>query len=261
MGKTFAGSHKTGISKHWNDRGLNSGDLGTSARGLNTKLKVQDERQNGTKYDPSSGNMDRNKDIRGRTAYKRDQNICRVIDNNSYDVWCICRLVKPCKRCGGKLTDRDKTPTPGDRIGGPVRDSDGSDTPKSTGDSGDELADAHVDIPNGDIKRTSNTNVCVIEEGTYSNNANIDVKFSKNNRALGKREIGEINETTGINLQELFSKLDELNDRDEASLYKHGLNIADTPPGSPNSSMDSASTCSFDHFDFDTSFCSLKSTG
>ncbi|XP_060571001.1 uncharacterized protein LOC132729292 [Ruditapes philippinarum] len=195
-----------------------------------------------------------NCDIYNKRKYL-GQSSCQVIKD-------IALLVKPCERCEEILAEeeRDKTPTPGDL--GDFDDLDTTNTtPKSTRDESKDSTDGHVDISDGDTKSHKTANG-IIDERKQIQSAKSSVKFSRNNCALGEQEINDINETTGINLQELFSKLDELNDKDEAngSEYKQGLHIADTPPGSPTSSMDSASTCSFDHFDFDTSFCSLKST-
>ena len=252
MGKTFVGSNKNISYKQRNGEHINSANLGSWENRLNSRLRDQDKRNNG---------MD--KEISKKQSKNERDRFCRLIKNNSYEVWCICRLVKPCERCEEILleTERDKTPTPGDS--GDFDDSDTTNTTsKSSDDQRKDSADTHVDIFDGDTKPHKTANG-VIGERKQIQGVKSAVKFTRNNCALGEQEISEINETTGINLQELFSKLDELNDKEEANgyEYKQGLHIADTPPGSPTSSMDSASTCSFDHFDFDTSFCSLKSTG
>ncbi|XP_053407305.1 uncharacterized protein LOC123533591 isoform X2 [Mercenaria mercenaria] len=264
MGKTFAGSNKNTSSKQRNGDVLNSANLSSWEKRLNSRLNNdQDKRNKREKGYFSSGKWDRNKEIKTKHEKCEHGSCHRFINNNSYEVWCICRLVKPCEQCEENSADaeRDKTPTPGDT--GDFDDSDASTaTPKSsTKDIGEDSADGHVDIRNSEAKIYKTANG-VKEERKFTSSAKSDVKFSRNNCALGEREISEINETAGINLQELFSKLDELNNKEEANgfEYKQGLHIADTPPGSPTSSMDSASTCSFDHFDFDTSFCSLKST-
>lgn len=266
MGKTFVGSHKNSSGKQRNRDAFGSGNSGSREQGINSRLKDQDERDKKVKGSYSIGKAGRKTELKKIEKCAHDS-CSNGVNNNSYEVWCICRLVKPCRTCEDNLTDseRDKTPTPGDigDIEGEFDNSDSSTTtPNSAEDHKDDIADRYVDIPDSETK---DLKACIglKEERKCVNSANFDVKFSKNNCALGEREINEINETAGINLQELFSKLDELNEKEEVNGFesKEGLHIADTPPGSPTSSMDSASTCSFDHFDFDTSFCSLKSTG
>ncbi|KAL4238136.1 rho guanine nucleotide exchange factor [Mactra antiquata] len=174
------------------------------------------------------------------------------------------RLVKPCKSCGGRLdVDRDTTPTP-ETNGIGDDDVDGSGDSVTSGYSdnrGDKVINGLSDLEHS---CNCDTAANVKDERKYLSGASKESSnVRKSNKCVfGEHDISEINETTGIDLQELFSKLDELNGIDELNEYgsPSGLNIADTPPGSPTSSMDSASVCSFDHFDFDTSFCSLKST-
>jgi len=269
MGKTFAGSHKTGSGKRNYHGNSDSGNLvnGSSNSGVGFR------EEKGRICDPRCVYVDSGReqgDLSGINGINKTK--CETYSarhDDSYEVWCICRLLKPCQECKErKRTEREKTPTPDSNLKSSFEESRGSKSGSVTPTARDRIYVEHVT----DIVREK------LSKDINSRNIDGSLRFSENSRNGSIHGISSANgfetkeyksdgaDTTGlgIDLSELFEKLDELNEAHDANGLVNGElapNIAETSPGTPNSSMDTASTCSFDHFDFDTSFCSLKSTG
>ncbi|XP_052768435.1 uncharacterized protein LOC128208841 isoform X2 [Mya arenaria] len=282
MGKTFLGSHKPPSSKGNPARGSKYCNLVN----IGGKLKSgsEDERNAFSANDSAPG-------CRGQGNGGLEKvpglyvDTCRsLIKNDSCDVWCICRLVKPCQSCRERRqADRDSTPTPEDNpdIRDPGPEGSGgstksSATPTSTG-RGIEVKNrehsanqsvVQINVEDFDASSSSRLNkteiflsgFCSTEEINASNGA-------ENGTCVNGFELSDTraaSDCVGINLVELFQKLDKLNAAHEELETAHTPGeprVADTPPGTPSVTMDTASVCSaLDNFDFDTSFCSLKST-
>lgn len=270
MGKTFAGSHKTRSGKRNNS---GNSDSSSSVNGRSKSSSgLKDEK--GRVCDPGcvlvtnggeAGDLGRLNGINKRKCVADS-----AFHDDSYEVWCICRLLKPCRECQERRrTERDTTPTPGSNLNFSFEDSIPTKSRSATPTSRDKIYVEHVtDIVQEKISK----------EKASRNHRDGSVKVNKSSRKNSihgtscengfepteyKSDLGDTS-GPGIDLTELFEKLDELNEAHDANKLVFGEvvpHLADTPPGTPNSSMDTASTCSFDHFDFDTSFCSLKSTG
>ncbi|XP_052275621.1 uncharacterized protein LOC127874955 isoform X2 [Dreissena polymorpha] len=308
MGKTFQGSHK--------HQGV-SGNASKSCGGQKcTDIKKKtffrgDKRSDGSeKVFGKRGLV-----LRGFEGVSgRDGSAC-LVNTDSCEVWCVCKLVKPCQKCRERdREDNDSAPTPDNKFSRVLngymtisaddeedRTESGSVTPKSDENhtngvyyKEDCLLSAHLDNL-AQCNRIypelgSKTNVesklrnglpaekCLNQTNNAGLARNLMVKVGEErvengfkNGATQFKSVGfyasdlsEASESIGINLEELFQKLDELNKAHEGLACEQGINeprLADSPHGTPSSEMDSASVCSgFDHFDFDTSFCSLKST-
>jgi len=291
MGKTFVGSHKANsLPRHFSKQ-ANGGNF-VHSRG--TLLKSNSE--NGCNNLDSSASCDQNKHlgngVPGNVSTLKNSNCVSVIDRDSCEVWCICRLLKPCQTCKDKNhpttgDTRETTPTPDSKVKavtspgssqGSSSSSGSSATPTSEGSgvprvsyrsSGSSDSGSLVQIFVEDFDGEHTPRLNIRSDRHHSRNASGDELRHTNSRTFVNgsttSDINGARECSGINLEELFRKLDELNAAHDALEGFPGPGrpkVADTPPGSPSGSMDSASVCSgFDHFDFDTSFCSLKSTG
>lgn len=269
MGKTFAGSHKAHSSKRNGSGSSDSSHLLNGKCKPNISLRAEKARF----YDPGGVIVQNDRQVkenRGVNGINKTKCIAdSALHDDSYEVWCICRLLKPCQQCKERRrTEREKTPTPGCNLNSSFEDFEGSKSSCVTPTSSNKVYVEHVT----DFVRDTLSKEAISKSG----DGNLNTR--ENSRKNSSHGISSANgfettdyksegsETTGpgIDLTELFEKLDELNAAHDANTPVFGegvLHLADTPPGTPTSSMDTASTCSFDHFDFDTSFCSLKSTG
>ena len=218
--------------------------------------------------------------------------------DNSYEIWCICRVIKPCRECRAQTErDRDVTPTPqqpsytysppdqGSNCSTPTPDS-AEDKGSLNEDSVDDTQPSTNQISHTQCLKKSSSKCDLRKSDSGSETCvnspdQLDVKGNKsspkhqlhnNDNSVKKvqadtntnieveKENKSLHETAVNDLEGLLAKLEELSNTEETCRDSHdNTNDYKSLDFVPN--MDSASVCSFDHFDFDTSFCSLKSTG
>ena len=201
-------------------------------------------------------------------------------EKNSLEVWCICRIVKPCT-CEKKREHRDTTPTPK----GDDTDPGGDEYDRSTPTAEDFCEENKSSEECNHCMNSKGSNEKVENDISEDKELNKGVNDSVSFEDKIKEEIlGDLDNCvsklgTLANAELLKSKLANLNlekgaeyrlidnenenDREKKILREN----KDTEKGldrevdMDSAKLDSVSLTSFDHMDFDASFCSLRSTG
>ena len=206
---------------------------------------------------------------------------------NSLEVWCICRIVKPCTCEKRKDEERDTTPTPREDETGPEGDESDRSTPTADATEPDEIDGKCKKCVNSKCFSEKSGN-SVHEENELNKNVSHSNSFEEKSKAEIIREfdecIAKIHTLTDVECQSGDNKIRTLaktslekdvgnerldNEKENDKEQKILRETKDTEKGvgtevdveMDQAKLDSISLSSFDHMDFDASFCSLKSTG
>ena len=204
-------------------------------------------------------------------------------EKNSLEVWCICRIVKPCTCEKRREEHRDITPTPKGDETGPGGDESDRSTPTAEdfceeNRSSEECnscmnSKGSNEKVENDIRKKKELNRSVNDSVSFEDKikeeiiGDLDDCVTKlgtlANAELLKRKLANLNLEKGAEYKLIDNERE--NDREKKILRESkdtekGLDRA-TEVDMDSAKLDSVSLTSFDHMDFDASFCSLRSTG